>query len=250
MATDPELVDPNITTPVFAPPPRRVVPRLRGAVDLTTSLGPMSIVVRVLLAVDVALNIALVPVLLDQRAAVQDFVAGQASLQDVRNADHSATLLSRLSLGAFLLAAVAYLIWFFLARRNVDQYEPQFQRRTRGWALGGWLPIVSLWVPYQVTTDVLLDSRRSLHRSADDGWRRSFPLLRAWWAAWIVMNVILWFRRAQHDNTPQQFETAKLIEVGRTLVEIVTAVLAILVVGAITNAQRQRRAEWDAELVV
>jgi heme/copper-type cytochrome/quinol oxidase subunit 2 len=250
MATDPELVDPNITVPAFAPPPRRAVPRVRGSIHLASSIGSMSLVVRAVLAVDIALKIALVPALLNQRSAVQDVVAGRASLHDVDNADHSATLLSHLSIAAFVLAALTYLIWFFQARRNVDHYEPQFQRRSRGWALGGWLPIVSLWIPYQVMTDVLLDSRRSLQRSAGDGWRHSFPLLQAWWAAWLAMNVSVWVSRAQHNDTPHQFENAKLVEVTSALVTIVAGVLAILVVSAITNAQRERQAEWDAELLV
>ena len=116
--------------------------------------------------------------------------------------------------------------------------------------MGGWLPIVSLWVPYQVTTDVLLDSRRSLHASADDGQRQSFALLRLWWAAWLALYASTLVTRAMHDDTPHQFENLKLIEAAAAVTEVVAGVLAILVVGAITNAQRDRRREWDAELLV
>jgi hypothetical protein len=52
--------------------------------------------------------------------------------------------------------------------------------------------------------------------------------------------------RVQPANTPHQFENLKLIEMGGALTTIVAGVLAILVVGAITDAQRARRAEWDA----
>jgi Domain of unknown function (DUF4328) len=146
---------------------------------------------------------------------------------------------------SFLLTAVVYLVWFYRARTNVEHYEPQFQRRSVGWALGGWLPIVSFWVPYQVTTDILLDSRQSL-RAPADVWRRSFGVLQAWWAAWLARYVFFLAERSAPSHTPHQFENLKLIEMGGALAQIVAGVLAILVVGAITNTQRERRAEWDA----
>jgi Domain of unknown function (DUF4328) len=33
------------------------------------------------------------------------------------------------------------------------------QRRSRGWAIGGWFcPAVNLWFPYQIATDVLYEA--------------------------------------------------------------------------------------------
>jgi len=94
------------------------VPRVRGSVHLTSSLVPAAIAVRVLLALDVVANIASLPALLNQRSAMQDFVAGRATLQDIKQADDSASLLSNLSLAAVLLAALAYLVWFFQAPKQ------------------------------------------------------------------------------------------------------------------------------------
>lgn len=217
--------------------------------DRTSTLVPYAIVVRALMAITIALNIALIAALLNQRSTVQDFVAGRASIGDVGQSDDSASLLSHLSMAAFVLTAVAYAVWFYLARRNVEHYQPHFQRRGRGWALGGWLPIVSLWVPYQVTTDILLDSRQSLLGPVNVQ-RRSFAVVNLWWAAWLARYATFLIRRTMHDNTPQQFEKVVVAEIVGAVSVIIAAVLAILVVGAITNAQRERRAEWDAELVV
>ncbi len=200
MATDPELIDPNDPYPAHPPPQRPVTP-IRGSVDFTAPLTSLALAVRVLLAATVALNIALVPALLRQRSTMQDFVAGSATVGDVHSADDAASTLSNAALAAFALTAVGYLVWFYRARTNVEHYEPRFQRRSRGWALGGWLPVVSLWVPYQVTTDILLDSRQSLRGSVDVR-RRSFGLVQAWWAAWLVRYAFYVVDRLAHSDTP------------------------------------------------
>jgi preprotein translocase subunit SecG len=244
MTPDSEFIDPNDGFPPLQPP-RRPQVRVRGSVDFTAPLTSLAIAVRVLLAATIMATVALLPVLLEQRSTMQDFVAGSATLGDARNADRAASTVSNVATACFLLTAVVYLVWFYRARTNVEHYDPQFQRRSVGWALGGWLPIVSFWVPYQVTTDILLDSRQSL-RARADVWRRPFGVVQAWWAAWLARYVFFLAERSAPSHTPHQFENLKLIEMGGALTQIVAGVLAILVVGAITNAQRERRAEWDA----
>lgn len=238
---------PNWTAPRHAPwsPPQRPQVRVRGSADFTASLMGRAIAVRVLLAATILLNVALLPVLLRQRSTMQDFVAGSATVNDVHSADHAASALSNAALACAVLTIIAYLMWFYRARTNVEHYEPRFQRRSVGWALGGWLPVVTFWVPYQVTTDILLDSRQSL-RSQPDGRRRSFGVVQAWWVAWLARYAFYVAERFGPSHTPRQFENLKLIEMGGALTTIVAGVLAVLVVGAITDAQRARRAEWDA----
>ena len=232
-----DAVEPN----EYPQPPRPRV-SIRGSADLADSPGPTALMLRVLLVVEVLLDLALVPALFNQRSAVLGVPDGIASLSDVRSADRLVTTLSNTSVVVVLLIAVVFLVWFYRSRANVEHYEPRFQRRTVGWALGGWLPVVNLWVPYQVTTDILLDSDRPLTGPPRTE-RRSYGLVQAWWTMWVLRLALTVAARAVHSDTPERFANYDLIQVAYHSADLVAAVLALLVIDKITNAQRERRVE-------
>lgn len=106
-----------------------------------------------------------------------------------------------LNLVSYLLigTAIAYLLWLWRARENVDflfsPFAPQPiappQRRTPGWAVGSWFcPIVQFWYPLQVVEDVV----RASEPAAQPGAARSVrirALLYGWWGSWTTFWVIL-----------------------------------------------------------
>jgi hypothetical protein len=235
-----DVVDPN--EDASQPPTARPQVRIRGSADLTGSLRSLALVLRLLLAAEIMLDIALVPALLNQRSAVLGVVGGSASLADVRGADHLANRLSNASVGAVLLIAVVFLVWFYRARGNVEYYEPRFQRRSIGWSLGGWLPVVNIWVPYQVATDILLDSDQPLTGPARSK-RRAYGLVRAWWLMWVVRFGLMVATRLADSSTPHAFANYDLISVAYQTADLVAAVLLLLVIDLITTAQHQRRME-------
>jgi hypothetical protein len=75
---------------------------------------------------------------------------------------------------------VAYVVWLRRARINAERHGWQ-QRRASAWAFWGWIvPIVSLWIPFQIMGDIwragLPEDRR--HKVA---W---LPAL--WWTTWLL----------------------------------------------------------------
>jgi hypothetical protein len=78
-------------------------------------------------------------------------------------------------------AFVVTCLWLQRSRRLADSLRPRVdQERGAAWVWFGWfVPIVSLWFPYQVVRDV---------RAASVGTRR-LPGIGWWWAAWVVANL-------------------------------------------------------------
>lgn len=85
-------------------------------------------------------------------------------------------------LGAGVVSLVAFVLtglWLTAVRRNVDRVAPGSQRRGVVWAWLGWfVPVVSLWFPYQVVSDA---GRASTRARLPYG---------AWWALFLGFVVV------------------------------------------------------------
>lgn len=72
-------------------------------------------------------------------------------------------------------------IWLFSARKAAEAINPSVPHsRSRVWVwLGWWVPVVSLWFPYQVVRDVRRGSTL-----------RDSGVVGAWWALWLTSLVL------------------------------------------------------------
>lgn len=69
-----------------------------------------------------------------------------------------------------LVTGIVFVMWFHRARINAEASGWR-QRRARAWALWGWLvPVVNLWVPFQMMADI---------------WRASLPEDQRGKTAWL-----------------------------------------------------------------
>jgi hypothetical protein len=141
---------------------------------------------------------------------VKRFVYGLLSDEEIQRGIESITgtgpllnLISYLLIGT----GIAYLIWLWRARDNVDFLSSPFapnptvpnptvlahgaHRRSPGWVVGSWIcPIVQFWYPLQVVEDVARASeppgRPGIARSG-----RIRALLYTWWVSWTGFWVII-----------------------------------------------------------
>lgn len=98
-----------------------------------------------------------------------------------------------INLGAYVACAIVFIQWFRRAYYNLHKLIPSSQLRySEGWAAGAWfIPIFSLFGPYQIATDLfkksenllvennMMDRKPGLHKIA--GW---------WWGLWVTHNVL------------------------------------------------------------
>ncbi|MFG1907037.1 DUF4328 domain-containing protein [Kribbella sp. NPDC048928] len=136
---------------------------------------------------------------------VKRFVYGLLSDEEIeRGVQSIAGTGPFLNLVSYLLlgTAIAFVLWLWRARENVDflysPFAPQpivpphrLHRRVPGWVVGAWFcPIVQFWYPLQVVEDVVRASEPvSRPGAARSG--RIRTLLYGWWASWTGFWVIL-----------------------------------------------------------
>jgi hypothetical protein len=159
-------------------------------------------------------------------------------------------LLGRVPVG-FALAALTglsvvvlaplFLTWFFLVRRNAGLWGRQ--RRSQGWAIGGWfVPVIFLWFPFQI---------------ADDAWRASQPVdqparsravVIGWWTCWLLA-WITGFDFQSFETTNGDLRTRNIhigFELGSTLASAAftaaAALLGALMVHRLGRMQQARMA--------
>jgi hypothetical protein len=211
-----------------------------------SSLAGLATALQVLLPLVAVLDIGLVAALLHRHTLLTRLVQDADSVSRAAADSSDATVALIILAGVLLMiaTAVVFIVWFYRARNNADVFGGRFQRRSRGWAIGGWFcPVVNLWFPYQIATDVLCEAE---YAAAPPGQqvisgRPSYPLLRGWWLVLLVSGVLSRSSWRLSPNSVHDLLVQARVDIAATLLEIVAAVLAVAVVRRITTAHEQLR---------
>lgn len=221
--------------------------------DTPTSAGPASgeqrrVVTGAATAVTVLISLDLVREILvlvgNWRLyfVVHDYLAGRATAADLEAADTDALakLVSWPSFLVWIAAGVAFVVWLWRARINAELMSGAAAfRRSRSWAVGAWIaPVVNLWIPYQVVSDVWRASAP----------RRSVPvtLIKAWWALFIVANAVVrpiqWRMSSKFDSEQDVLSNAD-VSTLLTALYVVAGLLLVLIVRRVTAWQTHKHAQ-------
>ena len=112
---------------------------------------------------------------------VDAYDRGAVGFEALNVYDAVSGLLAFLALAAVVAAGVLWLVWQY---RAASSLPPGSLRRSPGWHVGSWfIPIVSLFFPFQNVTDLARGSRARL----------SGGILGAWWALWILSGIVSGF---------------------------------------------------------
>ncbi|MGQ0839235.1 DUF4328 domain-containing protein [Actinokineospora sp.] len=149
-------------------------------------------------------------------------------------------------LGALLVTAAVFVVWLSRARFNSEVLCEARHRRATGWVIGAWVcPVVNLWFPFQVVTDVWKASRPDTSRRLDFlSQVRGSDTLGWWWGLWLAGFALDRFVAAQFlgdEITPETIRSAAIAETLGALLYVVAAVLIIQVMRQIDGWQAQPR---------
>jgi Domain of unknown function (DUF4328) len=136
---------------------------------------------------------------------------------------------------ALIGAAVFLLRWFHRSYKNLRAVGGE-QRYGQGWSIRAWfIPILNLFRPKQIANDIWQGS---------DPTHPTMTLLNWWWAAFFVSEFAenVAGRLAFHGNTASDIRSADMASLVGESFDLIAAILAILVVRAIT-ARLMARAE-------
>ncbi|MEY3441953.1 MAG: hypothetical protein RLZZ519_234 [Bacteroidota bacterium] len=159
--------------------------------------------------------------------------AVQNGMSTLEANDTRQQILGILTFCVLIGSAVTYIQWFRRAYFNLHLLDNNL-RFTEGWASGAWfVPILSLFRPYQIMTELFKETKNILSRRIPDFHTRDHSnLLGIWWALWVINN--FWgnisARVALEANDVDQLVVATNISLWNCIVSIPLAILAVKVI--------------------
>ena len=140
----------------------------------------------------------------------------------------------------FIAITVVFLIWIYRAHRNLSALGVQNLRFSPGWAAGWFfIPIMSLFRPYQVVTEIW---KGSDPKSTDGvSWQSVplSPLIGWWWAFWIIGNFISNFAARLFLTGETTGLASSWCVLIADVIEIPAAILAIAIIRRISVRQQE-----------
>lgn len=136
----------------------------------------------------------------------------------------------------FLLlgTGICFLVWTYRLSRNLRAFGVAGLRTGSGWAVAYFfIPILSLYRPYQVFREIWQASVPASGEQAGDAWRtiKVPALLGFWWAFYLLMNVL--------DALSAQSGGTADIDAADNAIGFVSALLALQVVRQWTAQQEK-----------
>jgi hypothetical protein len=143
---------------------------------------------------------------------------------------------------AWILSAIFFCRWFHRAHQNLTRLGIVELKYSPRWAVGGFfVPFLNLVRPYQVMTEVWKRSmgvwaeRPSAHAGAEP----PRDLVGLWWAGFLLTSILgnLSGRLMLGAEELDEIRVAASVTLVSDLVNIPAAIVAILLVGAVTRVQ-------------
>lgn len=141
-------------------------------------------------------------------------------------------------------AAFGFVAWLFRARVNVRALGMRSFDYGREWTVLGFLiPLLNLWRPYRVVSEVW---RASDPRTLDPfEWKglEGSTLVRLWWVSFVAYALVEIFAVGMGSSaglTPSRLQLAQAIELVADAAGAVSAALALFVVLRISHNQEQK----------
>ncbi len=120
---------------------------------------------------------------------VRQYVDGTVTAARVTEADSLNLIAAGLSTVTIVVAGVLFVVWMGRVRENAEFFCDAKHYYAREWAVLGWfVPVVSLWAPWQFMNNVLTASDPRVRARGDwiDNGRNQ--VVAVWWALWILQS--------------------------------------------------------------
>lgn len=180
-------------------------------------------------------------VLITQAAAAFALALGVSAIQ-ILNPRSSATaaveggvmIIAGTSSLLYLVSIILWLIWQYQLASS-SRIDPSYLARSPGWHIGSWfIPVISLWFPYQNVKDLARGVMSPVDAYGAGEWDGGVDrgiatrLLPWWWFAWLTATIL--------ERLAALSKTYGILDVIVQALDLLAAVLAALVVRAITKA--------------
>ena len=166
-------------------------------------------------------------------------------ISDFEASDNRQAIVAILYIAVLIATTVLFIRWFRAAYGNLLALGQPHLRFKPGWSIGAWfVPFLNLWRPKQIANDIWNGSGPNAPPYGKSAWKdASAPtFLGVWWLFWIVGGLLdnVVARTAFSRDTLADIRDADRLEMAASVVSIVGASLAILVVRRLTARQQER----------
>ena len=193
------------------------------------AITKLAMATQVLLIVCGIMSVATIGIETFGISAATSFLSGNnAAIGMLDVYDQSTSVVSILSSLSLLATGVLWVIWQYRAAKQVTGRT----RRSAGWHAGSWfVPIISLWFPYQNISDLW----RAVGRT-----RPTWQII--WWLLYVVSNVFIGqsTRLYLAAEDLEQFRVAMWLSIAGEILLLAAAPLAWLIIRGITQGILQR----------
>jgi hypothetical protein len=163
--------------------------------------------------------------------------------------DRRSLALAVSSILVVLAGVITFCIFMVRANKNARSFGSPMSIRP-GWAAGYFfVPLVSLWKPYQAMKEIWQGSDPDPNAHAFNV--RVPSLLGWWWGLYLAHNIggQAVYQMNKHLNNPADFINAAKVEIVTSVISMVAAWAAIAVVRAVARRQDERQARQRAGTV-
>jgi hypothetical protein len=150
--------------------------------------------------------------------------------------DTRVRLISLGNLVLYLITAIVFGRWIYLAQRNLPELGARLLRFTPGWSVGCFfIPLIALWAPCQAMNQLVRASRNPRQWELED----TPPLIIAWWILWLIAQVLGngVFRAAMAAKTAAALYGATQLNLVSGVVSVPLQLLAWLIVRRVWRDQ-------------
>ena len=231
-------------TPGYGYAPTAQVKPLKGLATAITVL----LVISILLAVFAAAALI-------HRASVVDDLTGSFSIpsfQDIKDADDQVKATIALLELAAVATGIVWIVWQYRFAKNAQALRGNYGLAA-GWAIGGWfIPFAWLVLPQLQLFQAAKASDPDIPPGQSSASGRAPASVAAWWVAYVLAGVLFSISSLMRPNENtfggfsdiDRFARADRIGAFASLVLIIAAVIAIVMVRALSD--RQTRAAASA----
>lgn len=158
---------------------------------------------------------------------------GAVTIEEANANDNRELIIAILNMIVFIISAITFIRWFRRAYYNLHQLVSSLSH-TEGWAAGAWfVPIVSLYLPYQIMKELYKKTKHLLLQSNSDmPVYLSITSVGIWWTLWIIQNIIgqVAFRVTMNAETIDGYILGSLFNIVSSILFIPLTLVTIKVI--------------------
>ena len=197
--------------------------------------------IKYLLVLQVVLAFVAIGSNLMEYQLLTDFQNGVYFSQEMAVADAEANdkrqqAIAFLYLGVFIVSGVLILKWIYQSNQNARHFGAKDMSFSPGWSIGFYfIPIVSLWKPYQAMKEIWQASQNP----ADWSVVKVSSILGIWWFFWIANSMVgqAVFRMSRRAEEIPEIMNVNLVSQASEIISIPLALITWLLIKNVSRAQ-------------